>query len=202
MNLNKQINKLKLKIVVQCKKEKNDLAEKLSSLQKKYDDISKNYDQEKNSNLKQINLLTKENDYVLITNPFFYSFRESIEDNNRKVISRDLVLKDGHYEIDFEDFEKKIVDNKIKLFFLCNPQNPTGRVFTREELEKLGDICVKYGVIVVSDEIHNDFAFFGEHTVFTKVKKEFEDISIVCTSVSKTFNLASMLISLDRKSVV
>ena len=139
---------------------------------------------------------TDEGDGVLIQQPVYYPFSEVIEDNNRVIVSNDLVLgDDNRYHIDFEDFEKKIVDNKIKLFFLCNPQNPTGRVFTREELEKLGDICVKYGVIVVSDEIHNDFAFFGEHTVFTKVKKEFEDISIVCTSVSKTFNLASMLIS-------
>lgn len=139
---------------------------------------------------------TDEGDGVLIQQPVYYPFSEVIEDNNRVIVSNDLVLgDDNRYHIDFEDFEKKIVDNKIKLFFLCSPQNPTGRVFTREELEKLGDICVKYGVIVVSDEIHNDFAFFGEHTVFTKVKKEFEDISIVCTSVSKTFNLASMLIS-------
>lgn len=139
---------------------------------------------------------TDEGDGVLIQQPVYYPFSEVIEDNNRVIVSNDLVLgDDNRYHIDFEDFEKKIVDNKIKLFFLCNPQNPTGRVFTREELEKLGDICVKYGVIVVSDEIHNDFAFFGEHTVFTKVKKEFENISIVCTSVSKTFNLASMLIS-------
>ena len=139
---------------------------------------------------------TNEGDPVLIQQPVYYPFSEVIEDNKRVIVSNDLVLgDDNRYHIDFEDFEKKIVDNKIKLFFLCSPQNPTGRVFTREELEKLGDICVKYGVIVVSDEIHNDFAFFGEHTVFTKVKKEFEDISIVCTSVSKTFNLASMLIS-------
>jgi len=139
---------------------------------------------------------TDEGDGVLIQQPVYYPFSEVIEDNNRVIVSNDLVLgDDNRYHIDFEDFEKKIVDNKIKLFFLCNPQNPTGRVFTREELEKLGDICVRHNVIVVSDEIHNDFAFFGEHTVFTKVKKEFEDISIVCTSVSKTFNLASMLIS-------
>ncbi len=139
---------------------------------------------------------TNEGDPVLIQRPVYYPFSEVIEDNKRVIVSNDLVLgDDNRYHIDFEDFEKKIVENNIKLFFLCNPQNPTGRVFTREELEKLGDICVRYGVIVVSDEIHNDFALFGEHTVFAKVKKEFEDNCIVCTSVSKTFNLASMLIS-------
>ena len=97
--------------------------------------------------------------------------------------------------MDFADFEEKIVKNKIKLFFLCNPHNPVGRVWTREELTRLGDICVKHGVTVVSDEIHHDFIFQGEHTVFADIKKEFADISITCTSPSKTFNLASMLIS-------
>ena len=83
----------------------------------------------------------------------------------------------------------------MKLFFLCNPHNPVGRVWSAEELEKLGDICVKHGVIVVSDEIHQDFVFKGKHQVFAGLKKEFQDISITCTSPSKTFNLASMMIS-------
>lgn len=78
---------------------------------------------------------------------------------------------------------------------VCNPHNPSGRVFTKEELTRMGDICLKYKVIVVSDEIHNDFVFKGEHTVFASVKKEYEDISVICTSPSKTFNLASMMIS-------
>ncbi len=83
----------------------------------------------------------------------------------------------------------------MKLFLLCSPHNPTGRVFTKEELTAMGDLCVKHGVKVVSDEIHNDFVFQGEHTVFASVKKEYEEISVICTSPSKTFNLASMLIS-------
>ena len=83
----------------------------------------------------------------------------------------------------------------MKLFFLCNPHNPVGRVWSAEELEKLGDICVKNGVTVVSDEIHQDFVFKGKHQVFAGLKKEFQDISITCTSPSKTFNLASMMIS-------
>lgn len=139
---------------------------------------------------------TKEGDAVLIQQPVYYPFSEVIEDNSRVIVSNDLYLgEDNRYHIDFEDFERKIVNNKIKLFLMCNPHNPSGRVFTREELTGMGDICLKYGVIVVSDEIHNDFIFKGEHTVFSNVKKEYEDIAVICTSPSKTFNLASMLIS-------
>ena len=135
-------------------------------------------------------------DKVLIQQPVYYPFTEVIEDNGRVVVSNDLVLgEDNRYRIDFEDFERQITENNIKLFLLCNPHNPSRRVFTKDELIKLGDICLKHDVIVVSDEIHNDFIFEGEHTVFANAKKEFEDISIICTSPSKTFNLAGMLIS-------
>ena len=139
---------------------------------------------------------TNVGDAVLIQQPVYYPFSEVIEDNSRVIVSNDLYLgEDNRYHIDFEDFERKIADNHIKLFLLCNPHNPSGRVFAREELTRMGDICLKYGVIVVSDEIHNDFILKGEHTVFSTVKKEYEEISIICTSPSKTFNLASMLIS-------
>lgn len=139
---------------------------------------------------------TNEGDAVLIQQPVYYPFSEVIQDNARVIVSNDLYLgEDNRYHIDFEDFEKKIVDNNVKLFLLCSPHNPSGRVFTREELTRMGDICLKYGVIVVSDEIHNDFVFQGEHTVFPTVKKKYEAISVVCTSPSKTFNLASMMIS-------
>lgn len=143
-----------------------------------------------------VKAFTEVGDSVLIQQPVYYPFSEVIEDNKRIIVSNDLYLgEDNRYHIDFEDFERKIVDNHIKLFLLCNPHNPSGRVFTKEELTVLGDICLKHGVIVVSDEIHNDFVFQGEHTVFASVKKEYEDIAIICTSPSKTFNLASMLIS-------
>lgn len=139
---------------------------------------------------------TEPGDYVLIQQPVYYPFTEVIEDNKRKVLSNTLYLgEDNRYHIDFEDFEKKIIDGHVKLFFLCSPHNPVGRVWTEEELVKLGDICVKHHVIVVSDEIHHDFVFRGKHSVFANLKKEYEDISITCTSPSKTFNLASMLIS-------
>ncbi len=139
---------------------------------------------------------TNPGDAVLIQQPVYYPFSEVIEDNGRVIVSNNLYLgEDNRYHIDFEDFERKISENNIKLFLLCNPHNPSGRVFTKEELTKLGDICLKYNVIVVSDEIHNDFVFQDRHNVFATVKKEYENISVICTSASKTFNLASMLIS-------
>ena len=139
---------------------------------------------------------TDPGDKVLLQQPVYYPFSEVITDNGREVVSNDLVLtEDGTYKIDFADFEQKIIANGIKLFLLCSPHNPVGRVWTKEELEKIGDICVKHGITVVSDEIHNDFIWEGTHTVFAGIKKEFADISVTCTSPSKTFNLASMLIS-------
>ena len=139
---------------------------------------------------------TEPGDSVLIQQPVYYPFSEVIEDNGRNIVSNNLYLgEDNRYHIDFEDFERKIVDEKIKLFLFCSPHNPVARVWTEEELIKLGDICVKHNVVIVSDEIHNDFIFKGKHTVFAKLKKEYEDISVICTAPSKTFNLASMLIS-------
>ena len=143
-----------------------------------------------------VKAFTAKGDSVLIQQPVYYPFSEVIRDNGRVVISNDLYLgEDNRYHIDLADFEKKIVKYHVKLFLLCSPHNPTGRVFTKEELTAMGDLCVKHGVKVVSDEIHNDFVFQGEHTVFASVKKEYEEISVICTSPSKTFNLASMLIS-------
>lgn len=139
---------------------------------------------------------TNPGDAVLLQLPVYYPFSEVIEDNNRRVVSNTLYLgEDNRYHIDFQDFERKIADEKIKLFFLCNPHNPVGRVWTEDELTRLGDICVKHNVIVVSDEIHQDFVFKGKHLVFAGLKKEYETISITCTSPSKTFNLASMMMS-------
>lgn len=142
-----------------------------------------------------IQAFTREGDGVLIQLPVYYPFSEAIRDNGRKLVSNDLKLVNGRYEIDFEDFEKKIVDNNVKLFILCNPHNPVGRVWKPEELERLGNICIKHGVIVVSDEIHSDFVFNGKHKVFASISDEFAQNSIVCTSPSKTFNLAGLQIS-------
>lgn len=140
-----------------------------------------------------VRAFTKEGDGVLIQQPVYYPFAEVILDNHRRLIDNTLVqTEDGSYRIDYEDFERKIVEEKVKLFILCNPHNPVGRVWTREELTRLGDICLKHKVYVVSDEIHSDFVFEGEHQVFANLKKEYEDISIICTSPSKTFNIAGL----------
>lgn len=140
---------------------------------------------------------TNEGDAVLIQQPVYYPFTEVIEDNKRVVVSNDLVLDHtGKYHIDFGDFENKIVENHIKLFLLCSPHNPVGRVWTREELGKIADICIKYNVIVISDEIHEDFVYDGyEHTPLLNVDERIAPLCITCTSPAKTFNLAGLQIS-------
>lgn len=143
-----------------------------------------------------VKAFTKENEAVLIQQPVYYPFVEVIEDNDRKLVINELKQDfDGKYYIDYEDFENRIVTENVKLFFLCNPHNPVGRVWTKEELQKLGDICLKHHVFVVSDEIHADFTWKHSHTVFAKIREEYKDISVICTSPSKTFNIAGFQVS-------
>lgn len=138
---------------------------------------------------------TNPGDGVLIQRPVYYPFTNVILSNDRKVVNNPLVEENGYYHIDFVDFEKRIIDEKVKLFLLCSPHNPVGRVWKKEELKRLGEICKKHGVTVVSDEIHSDFVFEGEHTVFANAEEGLDDISIICTSPSKTFNLAGLQVS-------
>ncbi|AKL98079.1 MalY/PatB family protein [Endomicrobium proavitum] len=140
-----------------------------------------------------IRALTKENDSVLIQTPVYYPFYCSIEINERKIVKNPLVYSDGKYTIDFQDFENKIIENKVKLFILCSPHNPVGRVWTKDELTKIGDICLKHNVIIVSDEIHCDFVYKGhKHIIFGSINEKFLNNSIICTAPSKTFNLAGL----------
>ena len=140
-----------------------------------------------------IRALTREGDAVLIQQPVYYPFERLILDNGRRLSVNTLVYSEGRYTVDFEDFENRLVRDGVRLFILCSPHNPVGRVWTREELTRLGDICHRRGVIVVSDEIHADFVFPGcRHTVFTSLKPEFEEIGLICTAPSKTFNLAGL----------
>ena len=140
-----------------------------------------------------INTYTKEGESILIQEPVYYPFKNMIVNNNRKPISSDLVLIDGHYEIDFDDFEDKIRENNVRMFILCSPHNPVGRVWTKAELEKIGTICRRYDVLVVSDEIHCDFVYSGyKHLVFASLDPEFAEHCIICTAPSKTFNLAGL----------
>lgn len=143
-----------------------------------------------------IKAFTRKGDPVLIQNPVYMHFAGLIKDTERRVVSNDLVYgEDGRYHIDFEDFEKKIVENNIKLFLLCSPHNPVCRVWTREELLRIGEICLKHNVLVVSDEIHSDFVFEGKHIVFASLNEKFADNSITVTSPTKTFNIAGLQLS-------
>ncbi len=143
-----------------------------------------------------VRAFTGEGDAVMLQNPVYYPFQEVIRANGRVVVDNTLVEQDGHYSMDFVDLEQKIIANQAKIFLLCNPHNPVGRVWTGEELEQLGDICKRHGVSVISDEIHADFTYPGyEHQVFANLKEEFKDFTITCTAPSKTFNLAGLQVS-------
>lgn len=143
-----------------------------------------------------IRCMTNVGDGVLICQPVYYPFSGAVTGNHRKLVVSELKNENGFYTVDFEDFEKKIKDNQVKLFILCNPHNPVGRVWTREELARMGEICLKYGVFVVSDEIHEDFVYAGNrHTVYATIDKKFEKSCAVCTAPTKTFNLAGLHIS-------
>mgnify|MGYP000865780337 FL=1 len=143
-----------------------------------------------------VRALTEKGDAILIQEPVYHSFSEAIGVNDRRKVVNPLAFSKGRYSIDFEDFENKIVQNKVKLFILCSPHNPVGRVWTREELKRMGDICLKHDVIVVSDEIHADFTYPGhQHHVFAGLNPEFSNRSVICTAPTKTFNLAGLQIS-------
>lgn len=140
-----------------------------------------------------IQALTKENDAVLINTPVYPPFARTVKLNNRKLIENKLIEKNGEFLIDFEVFEKEIVENSVKLYILCNPHNPGGRVWTKEELIKLGQICKKHNVIVVSDEIHQDLTLFGhQHQTFNTLSEDFKDFSVVLSSATKSFNIAGV----------
>ena len=140
-----------------------------------------------------VKAFTEEGDAVLIQQPVYYPFREVIEDNGRRFINNQLRYEDGRYTVDFEDFEKKIVEHDVKVFILCNPHNPVGRVWTKEELEQMGDICLSHDVVIMDDEIHCDFVFPGyQFTSFMNLDEKYRKNLVLYTSPSKTFNVAGM----------
>ena len=106
-----------------------------------------------------VKALTKPGDGILINQPVYYPFLNAVIKNGRKLVNSPLVLKNGHYEMDFADLEEKIVKGHVKLALLCTPHNPVGRVWTREELTRYADICLSHGVTIVADEIHEDFTY-------------------------------------------
>ena len=140
-----------------------------------------------------IRTFTEKGDSVLINRPVYYPFSRLIEGLGRRLINSPLRFENGRYVIDFEDLEEKIVENSVGLYLLCSPHNPVGRVWTREELKKIGDICLKHDVLVVSDEIHCDFVWSDHpHTVYPSLGEEYRNRCILCTAPSKTFNLAGL----------
>ena len=143
-----------------------------------------------------VRAFTQEGDAVLIQPPVYHPFSRAILRNKRTLVENPLVLKDGHYEMDLEDLEQKVLDEHVKLMILCNPHNPVGRVWTREELTALADICLRHHVYVISDEIHGDFVWQGhKQTPYASISEEACLHSMMCTAPSKTFNLAGMATS-------
>ena len=138
-----------------------------------------------------IQAFTKEGQAVLINTPVYPPFARSIKLNNRRLITNSLVEKNGLFEIDFDQLERDFVEENVKLYVLCNPHNPGGRVWEKEVLEKIGQLCQKHGVLLVSDEIHQDLALFGnKHQSFNTVNEDFKGFSLILSSATKTFNIA------------
>lgn len=138
-----------------------------------------------------INIYTRIGDNILIQTPVYSEFYDIPEAAGRVIVENPLIEIDGKWEIDFEDFENKV--QKCKAFFLCSPHNPLGIVWSKEELKRMVEICMKYQVIVVSDEIHSDLVFHGKKHIRTAtISKEIQEYIITCISITKTFNLAGL----------
>ncbi|MDR0397399.1 MAG: pyridoxal phosphate-dependent aminotransferase [Oscillospiraceae bacterium] len=140
-----------------------------------------------------VRALSEPGDAVMIQKPVYAVFEPVLKANGRKVVSSDLRLVNGRYEIDFDDFAKTLSESRAKIFLLCHPHNPVGRVWTRGEMKRMGEICAEHGALVISDEIHEDFVY-GEkrHIPFASVDPAFAPITVTCTAPSKTFNLAGL----------
>lgn len=140
-----------------------------------------------------VKAFTQPGDGIIIQRPVYPPFTSAIEANGRELLNNALLSNDdGYYQIDFEDFEAKAKDEKTKMFILCNPQNPTGRVFNKDELKKLADICVKNNVLIVADEIHGDLVRRNQTFIpIAKAADENENI-ITFTAINKTFNVAGL----------
>lgn len=130
-------------------------------------------------------------DKVLLQTPVYPPFHALVKNNGRQLVYNELKLENGRYEIDFADLEKKLSDPKVKIMFICNPQNPTGRVFTKEELVRMGELCIKYNVMIGVDEIHADIVFDDHQFVpFCAISDEFATHSVTFINPAKTFNVA------------
>lgn len=143
-----------------------------------------------------IKALTEPGDKVLVQTPVYNCFFSSIRNNGCEMVSSPLIHEGDTFRMDYEDLDRKTADDKVKLMLLCNPHNPAGRVWTREELEKLGNISLKNNVVVVSDEIHCELVYEdNKYTPFASISDEFLSDSITCISPSKAFNIAGLQIA-------
>ncbi|QHZ45798.1 MalY/PatB family protein [Bacillus sp. NSP9.1] len=140
-----------------------------------------------------VQAFTEPGDKVVVQPPVYTPFFDMVTKNGRSVLHNPLIEQDGRYEIDFADLEKSLSEPDVKLFILCSPHNPSGRSWTKQELTKLGELCLAHGVTVISDEIHSDLMLYGrKHTPFASNSREFAELSITCIAPSKTFNLAGL----------
>ncbi|WP_445505478.1 MalY/PatB family protein [Niallia sp. 03091] len=140
-----------------------------------------------------VRAFTEEGDGIIIQRPVYPPFTFAIENNNRKLLNNSLVCNsEGYYTIDFDDFEEKAKESTTKMFIMCNPHNPTGRIFNEEELKKLSKICTENNVLIVADEIHGDL--IRRDQTFIPIAKiaENNDHIITCTAINKTFNVAGL----------
>lgn len=143
-----------------------------------------------------IKALTSPGDKILVQTPVYNCFFSSIRNNGCEIVTNPLIYINGTYQVNFDDLEKKAADPKVKLLLLCNPHNPAGRVWTKQELVRIGKICLQNDTLVVADEIHCELVFPGHtYTPFTSVSEEFLMHSVTCTSPSKAFNLAGLQIA-------
>ena len=143
-----------------------------------------------------IKALTAPGDKVMVQTPVYNCFFSSIRNNGCGMIANPLIYRNGTYQIDFADLEQKVADPSVKVLLLCNPHNPAGRVWTKQELTRIGDICIRNNVWVVADEIHCELVFPGHTYIpFASISQEFLMHSVTCTSPSKAFNLAGLQIA-------
>lgn len=140
-----------------------------------------------------VQAFTRPGDEVIVQRPVYHPFGYSIEDNDRVISDNSLIYRDGRYTVDFEDLERRAANSKAKLFFLCNPHNPVGRVWTEEELRKMAEICLKHQIIMISDEIHSDLVLFGHrHIPISSLDERYQMNTVTCYAPSKTFNIAGL----------
>ena len=143
-----------------------------------------------------IKALTQPGDGVVVQTPVYNCFFSSIRNNGCRVVTNPLIYEDGTYHIDFDDLERKVKEPGVKLLLLCNPHNPAGRVWTREELCRIGEICLRNNVTVLSDEIHCELVFSGHTYIpYASVSEEHSWNSVTCVSPSKSFNIAGLQIA-------